>query len=175
MSFISPAILNLNHSQVLLSNQILTNSTIGTIISLNSIQTTSNKISLLSSPANTIKLETGCDYFITSNIPFLTNSPYYVNSSGTNFLYHYRLGLYDVTNSVWLTQKTTWPNISNNITAFGGHSSALFCVIPSLQNSINIQLRVYSQVTPTATIDATIYMNNASNTYPDSCLNIYHN
>jgi hypothetical protein len=169
MSFLPIDTLNLKYAQILLNAGTYTNSPIGTTYVLNSILTNSDKISLSS---NTITLQGGCDYFIVSNLT--PESTHAYNTLESNFQYFYRLALYDVTNSLWLTQKSTWPQSNSGTTNMGSHCAQLFCVIPARQSSFNIQLRVFSQ-TATPSIDTIINRNSASSLQPDSCLFIYHN
>lgn len=173
MSFIPQDVLNLNYAQILLANATysIPASTTGSVIALSSNVKNSNLISV---SANNIVLQGGVDYFITSAIHYSCLNINYPGS--TTLTISPRLGLYNVTDANFLTQKSTWTNgninsgVSNPV---GCHSSQLFCVIPSFVGSKTFQLRVSAM--GTAAITMYIKQNSSDTAAPDSTLMIYHN
>jgi hypothetical protein len=171
MSYFPLSTLNLKCSQILVNNNSAI-TTVGTPIALSSISGSTDKVSLAS---NTITLKAGLDYFLVTCIAYRTIAPTtYVDASIAST---FRFGFYNTTNSSWFTQKCTNPN---NVLASGGLKNSgireyqAYCVIPAPATDINVQFRIKTLQTTSAS-KLTTYRDNGDTNIGNSTIIIYHN
>jgi hypothetical protein len=169
MSYFPLSTLNVKHCEVLVgANDLI--SGVGTVVALNSIAGSTDKVSL---SGNTITLKHGVDYFITTSIIMRSTASNAVLDASISTLY--RLGFYDTTNGMWLIQKCTNPTNThlNSAKNAGIRDYQAYCVIPSQSTDIDIQLRIKSQAETLNRL--TIHLDNANTDYGNSAIIIYHN